>query len=154
MAEGIQIEVHNQATSAALVSLASQLQNRRIPNKALAIQMSSWIARNFEAEGALNQSWASLSPDYAKWKSKKFGEAKKILELSGHLRASYANFGYDDDTATVGTSLFYAAFHEQGVPEKNLPARPMLPTAEIALNDAVQVYRYYIDQSIRNAGLR
>jgi phage virion morphogenesis protein len=152
MAEGISIEVHATATSEALQRLAGRISDRRVVNKELAIQMHSWVMRNFDAEGALNHAWASLSPNYAKWKAKRYG-ALHILELSGALRASFGDFGYDNDSATIGSPLEYAPYHEHGLPEKNLPARPMLPPTEVALQDAMDVYENYLHTSVREEKL-
>lgn len=149
----VSVEVHATATSDALRRLADKIQNRTTVNKEVAIQIFSWIQRNFQAEGSLNESWAQLSPKYAKWKEKRYGIGKKILERDGQLRDSYGNFGYDNDTATVGTSLLYAPFHELGAPERNLPRRPMLPTIDIATKDAVDVYAHYLRTSINESGL-
>jgi phage gpG-like protein len=151
---GVQFEVKSTATSDALRALASQLQDRRVPNRQLAVQMSSWVARNFAAEGRLNAPWASLAPSTAASKVTKAGARRgydHILVRSGLLRASFQQFGYDNDTATVGSAVKYAEYHEAG--GVNLPRRPMLPTPEIALRDAVDVYENYIKRSKASAGL-
>jgi phage gpG-like protein len=146
------LEVHAEATSRALQKLASQMRDRRAPNKAIAIQLHSWVLRNFDAEGALNKPWKSLSPKYAAWKAKK-GYDQHILRLSGHLRDSY-DIGFDNDSATVGTDLVYAEFHEKGLPERNLPARPMLPPKAVALQDSIDVYNLFLRNSVRSANLK
>lgn len=148
----IQVEVHATATSDALQRLAGRIQDRRVVNKEVAIQIHSWIMRNFAAEGALNESWASLSPNYAKWKAKRYGIGKKILERDGQLRDSFGNFAYDNDSAAIGTSLFYAIYHELGLPDRNLPRRPMLPPIEIATKDAVDVYTNYLRTAVTESG--
>lgn len=153
MSEGIvQVEVHAEATSKALRDLADQLSDRRVPNKEISIELVNWVTRNFEAEGALNEVWASLSPDYAKWKAK-HGYAGHILVLSGLLRGSFNEHGYDNDTAIVGTPITYAPYHEHGAPEHNLPARPMLPPAAVALEKAIGVYDLFLRTHIDRVGL-
>lgn len=152
--EGIQFELKSQATSAALRDLAAQIGNRAQVNRQLAVQLSSWVARNFQAEGRLNVPWASLAPSTAAGKVTKSGARRgfdHILVRSGLLRASFQQFGYDNDTATIGSAVNYAQFHEEGGP--NLPRRPMLPTPEIALRDAVDVYDNFIKRARGSAGL-
>jgi len=148
---GSGIEVRVTATSDALRKLGRQLGDRRQANQALANQMSSWVARNFDAEGALGQTpWAALAPSTAKAKLKKYG-ALHILEGSGFLRASFSRFGYDNDSATVGSDVLYSKYHEEG--GEHLPRRPMLPPPDVALRDAVDVYQLFIDRARGSAGL-
>jgi phage gpG-like protein len=152
--EGIQFEAHVEATSGALRELAQQVGNRSVPNRQLAIQMSSWVARNFAAEGRLNVPWASLTPSTAAQKVTKAGGRRgfeHILVQSGLLRASFQQFGYDNDTATIGSAITYAIYHEEG--GKNLPRRPMLPTPELALGMAIDVYDNFLERAQRSAGL-
>lgn len=152
--EGIQFEARTTATSDALRVLAQQLADRRTPNRQLAVQMSSWVARNFNAEGRLNVPWAPLTPGTAKRKVTKAGNRRgfeHILVVSGLLRASFQQFGYDNDTATIGSAIKYALYHEEG--GGHLPRRPMLPTEAIALQMATEVYENFVRRSRGAAGL-
>jgi phage gpG-like protein len=151
---GIQFEAHVTATSDALKELAQQLGDRRVPNRQLAVQMSSWVARNFAAEGRLNVPWASLAVSTAARRVTRSGARRgfeHILVQSGLLRASFQQFAADNDTATVGSAISYAVYHEEG--GEHLPRRPMLPTPEIALDMAVDVYENYIERHQRAVGL-
>jgi len=155
MAEGgVQFEVKTTATSDALQRLAAQLRDRRVVNRQLAIQMSSWVARNFAAEGRLNVPWASLAASTAARKVTKAGARRgfdHILVQTGLLRASFQLFASDNDSATVGSAVKYAEYHEAG--GRHLPRRPMLPTSDIALGQAVDVYENFIARSREQAGL-
>lgn len=142
---GVQFEVKSEATSEALQRLAAQLSDRHVPNRQLAIQMSSWVARNFAAEGQLNAPWASLAASTAARKVTKGGARRgfdHILVQTGLLRASFQLFASDNDSATVGSAVKYAFYHEEG--GKHLPRRPMLPPPEQALKDAIDVYDNFI----------
>ena len=82
-----------------------------------------------------------------------------ILQDTGALRQSYAGF-YDNDVAGVGTADSghpeqpdIATMHEQGDPARNLPARPMLPDIDQALEMAMVVYEDHLEDSKRAAGL-
>jgi len=156
---GIEFELKSTATSAALNKLARQIGDRRQVNYQLAVQMSSWVDRNFLAEGRLNEPWASLAPSTAARRVTKSGERRgfehilvSIGQGGGLLRASFQRFGYDNDSATVGSAITYSQFHEEGGP--NLPRRPMLPTKAIALRDAVDVYGLWLHKGIQGAGLK
>jgi len=76
---------------------------------------------NFELEGALDgRPWAPLDPQYASWKLENYG-AKGILVRTGDLRDSLV---FDNargavreirrQSATFGTEIEYAKFHERG----------------------------------------
>lgn len=156
MAGGVHLQINATQVSDALRRMASSMRDRRIPNRQLAVQMSSWVARNFSAEGRLNVPWASLAASTAERKVKgvRRGYDHILVGIGpggGTLRASFTQFSYDNDSASVGSDIPYAEFHEDGGP--NLPRRPMLPSPEIALRDAVDVYDNYIKRSADKAGL-
>lgn len=81
----------------------------------------------------------------------------KILQDSGALRQSFAGF-FDDTEAGVGARsntahADLAVVHQEGDPGRNLPARPMLPPPELALDWALQVYQNHVDQARARAQL-
>jgi phage gpG-like protein len=156
MAGGVHIEVDLKEVSGALLNLAKSIEDRRVPNRQLAVQMSSWIARNFREEGRLNVPWERLADSTANRKSggRRRGYAHILVGIGqggGTLRASFTHFSYDNNSAGVGSDVPYAEFHEDGGP--NLPRRPMLPTEDIALSYAFDVYKNYIDRAAAKAGL-
>ncbi len=65
--------------------------------------------------------WAPLSPAYAARKRSGGG----ILELEGDLRDSLT-FLVSGQSVEVGSNLVYAATHQFGRDEANIPARPFL----------------------------
>lgn len=82
-----------------------------------------------------------------------FIRAYKILQDTGDMRNSYVWLS-DADHAGVGTAkgashADIAIYHEYGVPARNLPARPMLPTNETALVTVYQVYALAIAKAVR-----
>lgn len=81
----------------------------------------------------------------------------KILQSSGALRQSFAGF-FDETEAGVGAQsnaahADLAIVHEHGDPSRNLPARPMLPPADLALSWAIAVYQSHIDLARQAAQL-
>lgn len=149
----IEVEHSITATSQALQFLASNLQDRRLPNRQLAVQMLSWVDNVFNAEGQPDAPWPQLAKSTAMrfvTKTKRRG-FHPILAVSGHLRASFSRIGYDNDSATIGSDVFYSIFHEYGTPR--IPRRPMLPPPEQALKDAIDIYGLFIETEQKRAGL-
>lgn len=82
-----------------------------------------------QGEDALGDPWEELSDATIEKK----GHSKKLIE-EGDLQDS---FGYSFDSAEteaiIGTNDPKAQYHEFGVPENNLPARPILRPAALWL---------------------
>ena len=85
----------------------------------------------FKAEGP---GWAPLS-DKTLARRRKKGRGAKILRDEGRLFNSLiSQFGegavykLEKRTLTAGTNLPYAAVHQYGSKEKNIPRRPILPS--------------------------
>lgn len=81
----------------------------------------------------------------------------KILQDTGALRQAYAGF-YDDTEAGVGAvssaaHADLAIVHQFGDPAHNIPARPMLPPQDLALEWAMVVYQNHVDQARARAQL-
>ncbi len=101
----------------------------------------------FETEGRSSKArqWSPLTRQYARWKEK-VAPGKPILELTGALRDSMT--GPDDPNSfrdiqpqemAIGTTLFYAEFHQTGTPR--MVARQVIALTkeqEIELIDVVK----------------
>jgi phage gpG-like protein len=84
------------------------------------------IQRNFEEEGRPER-WPPLSPGYALWKAARY-PGRKILERTGALRSSI-RVGIEPTVPAAlvaSTDVPYAAAHQFGMPQRNLPPRPFL----------------------------
>ncbi len=88
----------------------------------------------FRSEGAYaGARWVPLSPAYAAWKRRHYGD-KPILQLTGRLLASSTEEDHAEHVYRVGPSFMEAGtswapspwVHQRGVPKHNLPARPIL----------------------------
>ena len=93
---------------------------------AMANRFATIVDRNFGFSGeARPETWPILSYDYAK----KFHDGQRIptLQLTDALRQSIQIDDNSHDAAVVWTDCPYAADHQFGNPEKNLPARPFFP---------------------------
>lgn len=80
-----------------------------------------------------------------------------ILQDTGAMRQSFDWFA-DNDQAGVGSVSSHehadlTAIHQYGDPTRNIPARPMLPDREQALELAVAVYDWHIQNARDKAGL-
>lgn len=76
-----------------------------------------------------------------------------ILQDTGALRQSF-NWLFDADNAGVGTitgktHADIAARHEYGDPSRNLPARPMLPTPDVAVAVVYSVYQIAVEAALK-----
>lgn len=66
--------------------------------------------------------WPDWSDDYADTR----GEGKSLLEDEGDLLTSIHERLINQNTIAVGSSLIYAATHNEGDPDRNIPARKYL----------------------------
>lgn len=81
----------------------------------------------------------------------------KILQDTGALRQSFAGF-FTATEAGVGAQSNAAhadlsKVHEFGDSSRNIPARPMLPPPQLALDWAIEVYQNHIAQARQKANL-
>jgi phage gpG-like protein len=148
----ISVEIKSNAALRKLQLAAAKLKDRKIPNRQLAVQLMSWVGDNFDGSGSrLKRPWAPLQPATLAAKARK-GYSSKPLMRTGNLRQSFAGFS-DNDEAGVGAQasfgVDYAEFHENGVPENNLPKRQMLPPQEVALGYGVRIYDLYVSSIAR-----
>lgn len=123
--------------------------NRRTVHRQIGERLRGIVLRNFQYERNDGNKWAPLKPKTVKRKA--LDGYKKILQNTGQLRQSFDKV-WDENKAGVGAKGFVggkrpfelAAIHEFGVPQKGIPARPMLPSKALALETAIKVYNKYI----------
>ena len=146
----------------ALNKLARQLDDRRTVNLALSVKLQEMVFRNFDTEAHDGTPWATLAPSTIRWKEKR--GYSKILQNTGALRASFLPF-HDNDLAGVGAVSMkggvpgdppgasrpadLAKIHEEGL--GHVPARPMLPGRALALEEAVNIYGWFVERAVREA---
>jgi phage gpG-like protein len=145
-------------------TLAMSPQTREQSNREAGIAMHSDVVRTFIAQGATDgrPKWEPLKAGgrYVGTGKKlpgggraprRFQTVYQILQDTGALRAAYVPLS-DRDVAGVGAASVkghsdLALAHQYGVPERNLPARPMLPTEEVALDIVSRVYGLAIERA-------
>lgn len=121
-------------------------------NREVSIALQAFVIRNFQLEGRLIAGgWAPLAPATIKEK-RRIGKEKKLVR-TGQLKNSFVPF-FDRTTAGVGSDLDYAAAHQFGVPERNLPAREMLPRPKQMTEISIKVYQGFIERQKAAAGLK
>jgi phage gpG-like protein len=136
--------------------LARSIENREPINRRVAVQFQSWVFRNFDQSGGLRDvPWVPLSPRTQRQKAR-LGFSPKPLFRTGNLRNSFLGFS-DNDTMGVGArasfGVDYAEVHEFGAPDRNIPARPMLPPQGEALQLASRIYTLSLGEAAQKAGL-
>lgn len=105
-------------------------------------EAKSLVKRGFTSRAAYNQTGAGLV---------------KILQDTGAMRQSFAGF-FDDKRAGVGARSGSAhadltKIHQDGSEDHNIPARPMLPTPDQALEMATAVYAEFVSSAREAANL-
>lgn len=142
-------ELDLQKVSGKIENLAKKLKlYRRTANIAVSTQLYGWVIRNFDTEGSTFGGWKELKPATVRAKAKEGKE--KMLVRSGTLRASFLPF-HSNDNAGIGSELEYSEYHERGVPDRNLPRRPMLPPRKVVLETGMRVYQFYVAKAIRES---
>ena len=96
-----------------------------------------------------------ISPDGTPWQelSEKTRQRKKklkkhpddILILDGYLRSNYA-YQISDSTLEFGTNSIYAATHQHGDTERNIPARIFLGLSDSNIEDIGDIFFDFFDE--------
>lgn len=103
------ITIDTSAFEAVFKRLLNGLEDRRDLMKSLAADMHDAVEENFAQQG--RPAWQQWSKPYARQAAKRGQE--KILQRKGRLAASIHEAS-DNDSATVGTNVKYAAIHQYG----------------------------------------
>lgn len=82
--------------------------------------------------------WAPWSPAYAKTR---VPGVQSLLISKDELRDSIANYA-DGPTVRIGSNLVYAAFHQFGSDDGDIPARPYLGVSEA---DRIEIEQMALD---------
>lgn len=144
----IRVEVNATPAIRRFGLLASESRDRTQPNRQLATQLTGWVLRNFQSGGSQQTPpWAPLKSSTAKEKARK-GYSSTPLVRTGHYRQSFRPF-WTNDTAGTGSEVPYSKYHETGT--KHLPQRAALPSEQVALGYATQVYERWAANLTRSA---
>jgi hypothetical protein len=92
------------------------------------LELEKANAENFALGGLPSGGWAPLSPKYAAWKATHIPGASPMVQ-TGELFRSLTNLNNSAEvitptSATFGTSIKYAPFHQYGT--RKMPARTIL----------------------------
>lgn len=152
------------ASMAAVMSPA----RRELNNRKVGIQLHGDVMRTFIADGATfgRPRWEPLKPSTIAGRIRKAKKGRiatslyQILRDTGALRQSFVPLS-DDKLAGVGAASFVsqqdgedhadlAPIHQFGALAKNIPARPMLPTEERAMNVMTTIYGEDILRAVKS----
>lgn len=79
----------------------------------------------FETEGAaIGEDWAPLSPQYAKYKEKRYPD-QGVLQASGVMRQSFMQM-YDSTMLRIWNAAAYFKYHQSNQPRTKIPRRAMM----------------------------
>ena len=110
----------------ALRRIAGALADPSPAMRAIATRLADRAEDAFETQASPDgKPWAALKPDTERARKKSGHVPVRILQRSGALvRSILAD--WSPVQAVAGTNLVYAATHQFGDPERNIPARPFL----------------------------
>lgn len=145
----IEIKIDNQEVNQRLLELAQRGENLRPLMKNIAGVFAYSTEENFANEGRPDK-WLDLSERTKKQRKKSGHWPGQILQVEGRLASSITT-QYDNESATIGSNLDYAAIHQLGGQAgKNnsvsIPARPYLKLTEDNFEDIfIEINKYILD---------
>ena len=109
------------------------------------VEVDKWIQRNFDSQGqlAMPSGWPDIS-DATKLRK----GSTKILIDHGFLRKDWKHF-YNSRRGVVESKKDYAKAHHYGYPERNIPARPIIPTPKQMRPILLKVYGLHLRMAAR-----
>ena len=120
---GIKIELDDQDALSALQALFTRIQDPQGALSEIGENLKRTTRERFRTQQDPDgNAWEALSPDYLKRKKR---NKDKVLTRGGYLQGQLVLQHYDDGLE-LGSNLVYAATHQFGRMEKNIPARPFL----------------------------
>lgn len=103
--------------------------------------------RRFRSQAAPDgQPWAPLSPAYARRKARK-GRGDLLLVYNGYL-ASTLRYQVSGDELMVGSDRQYAAVHQFGNPDQNIPARPFIGLSADDRTDILEILNEHLARTV------
>ena len=96
-----------------------------------------------EQRGSEGDAWPAWSPGYAKTRHR----GQRLLDATGALINSMTAFA-DRQTAGWGTNVIYAATHQFGDPDRNIPARPFLGVSDDNAREFLDITEQWIDRML------
>lgn len=150
MGNNIEIKIDNQEVNHILLDVASKCNDLRPLMKNIAGIMACSVEENFKEEGR-PEKWIDLSESTKKQRKKSGHYPGQILQVTGQLASSITT-NYDENSATIGSNLDYAAIHQLGglagkKQSINIPARPYLILTDVELSEIINNAKTYISHS-------
>jgi phage virion morphogenesis protein len=87
--------------------------------------------------------WTPLQPSYAKRKRRQKSALAGILTLTGQLRDTIT-YEALPNAVVIGSNKIYAATHQLGRAEANIPARPYLGVSDADRAEITEILRGYL----------
>lgn len=130
---GIRFSIKTVFDESQLKEMVSKLpEAKKVANRQAGFAILEDIGDRFENQGSPPAKWKPLAPKTLKAINRKYGPGPHmILNRNGTLKNSWMVgdsenvFKVGVNQVIVGTKLIYAAPHQFGWEDKNIPARPM-----------------------------
>ena len=140
--ETFKIKINSKDIIKKLNKLAEETSNLKPLLRVVRQSLLTYIDDNFDTEGkASGEKWEELSPKYLEQKIKKV-KINKILQFGGDLRTSFTS-KINDSSLIIGTAKEYAAVHNFGYDERNIPQREFMRFSDAQLGDVLAELEYY-----------
>lgn len=133
-------------------SVSLSLDDREDLLKSLARELENAAAARFTTKRDPDGNpWKAITEAHRRYLAKKFGEGPEPpLVVNGQLRDSLDS-QVTADHALVGATKIYAAVHQFGRPERNIPARPYLGVGTGDARELVAITKNFIAERFRRA---
>lgn len=141
----INIEIDDSEVTKALRNLQAAADDMTPVMRDIAGVLADSVEESFEQETdlAANEKWPDLK-DKTKLAREKQGKwPGRMLQVSGQLAASIQS-EYGPDFAAVGTNKIYAATHQFGDPNRNIPARPFLGIGQDDRDEILDIIKNHL----------
>lgn len=137
------------AVNKKLSEVSSFVKNSTRANRDMSLWLHRWVDKNFRSQGGAVGQWKKFKAGGRRKKGGGIDTSAKLLQDTGALRLSFHEF-YGRTMAGIGSDLSYSISHEKGIPERNLPARRMLPreTDKTVIDALLKIYGRHVTRVI------
>ena len=153
MAVGIEIKAIRGSSKAAkrkLMQVIRKIKNPTQANRNVSLWLLRWVNENFKSQGGKVGVWKPFKIGGRRLRGGAIDRSAKLLRDTDRLILSIQPF-HSRRFAGVGSDLDYSITHELGWPERNIPARRMLPidTDRDVERGIIKIYDAYIRRVLR-----
>ena len=150
---GLQLSINiegEQQLSRVLLGMESSMQDYTYPfTESAQLLKNTFAVDVFNTQGgAIDESWAALSPATIAAKARKYGQTAPLI-ATGNMRASFVT-EVTPMQATVSNSADYFRYHQSNQPRRsNLPRRVMMKLTDPLKEAIVKFFQTHVQASMQ-----